>query len=117
LTVGSIAVVAQQAGTPAQTNSWVTKPNGQVDINPLWGAFDRLDQNGELVIIIQPPAGQSNYRPASVELRLKIAAGREEIVRNAVAGLAKGAKVKVGCVWNTDGRERFVWELAAMESR
>lgn len=30
---------------------------------------------------------------------------------------AKGAKVKVGCVWNTAKRERFVWELAAMESR
>jgi len=112
--VGTVAVVAQQGGAPKQTSSWVTKPDGQVDINPLWGAFDRLDQSGELVITVQSPAGQSGYRPPPVELRLKIADGREEIVRKAAAGLAKGAKVKVGCVWSTNGRERFVWELAAM---
>jgi hypothetical protein len=115
---GTIAGNAvDKTGAPTPTSPWVTKPDGQVDINPVGGAFDRLDQSGDLVITVQPPAGQSGYRPAPVELRLKIAAGREEIVRRAAAGLAKGAKVKVGCVWSTAKRERFVWELAAMESR
>jgi RNA polymerase sigma factor (sigma-70 family) len=116
LTAGTVAVVAQQAAPPAQTHTWVTKTEGgQVDVNPIWGTFDRLDKTGELVIMVQPVAGQDpNALPAPVEVRLKIADGREDIVRKATAALAKGAKVKVGCVQDSATRERFVWELAVM---
>ncbi len=116
LTVGTVAVVAQQAAAPAQTHTWMTKTEGgQVDISPTWGTFDRLDKTGELVILVLSVTGQNAApQPTFVEVRLKIADGREDMVRKAAAALAKGAKVKVGCVQDSATRERFVWELAAM---
>ncbi len=115
LAVGTVAVVAQQATAPAQSRSWTTNPGGQVDINPLWGTFDRLTDSGELVVMVQLVAGQGGgAQPAPVEIRLKIADGREDTVRKAAAAMTKGAKVKVGCVRDSTSRERFVWDLATM---
>jgi RNA polymerase sigma factor (sigma-70 family) len=118
LTAGTVAVVAQQqqAAAPAQAQKWMTTTEGgQVDINPTWGTFDRLDKTGELVILVRSNTGQSvDPNLTLVEVRLKIADGREDMVRKAAAALAKGAEVKVGCVRDSATRERFVWELAAI---